>query len=397
MNIIVGNLVQTREEYADIIARISWYFLPVIGQISNIEFFLSNNSIEKIPSKHDIPNYFRKSAKTQISKILPKIVVHICSDNLWKRTLSEKIYSEDVSNLILIFDETKFPKIEASGKKLLAKVTSVDKEGMFYETSNYLYYLYSLSETIKRAETYKHRLSQLKNKYRWGKILLVGSGPSIEKFPFEKYSEYEAIPVNSIVKNKNLLGKIKPKIIIASDPVYHSGPSRYAEKFREALVSAMREFGSFFIFPLRDAEIYEYYLPDEFKEKLIGIPFNYSGNLNYNFLHSFSVNATENVLTNLQIPISAFLSDDISMVGYDGRGNVVGDKLWNYSNESQFNEEIDTLMQCHPSFFRRDNEKYLKKHDAVLGQYFLELNRQKKIKSLTKSDFSAINAVYSSN
>ena len=201
--------------------------------------------------------------------------------------------------------------------------------------------------------------------------MLVGSGPSIEKFKFEKYSEYEAIPVNSIVKNEILLGKIQPKIIIASDPVYHSGPSRYAEKFRQALVSAMKKFGSFFIFPLRDSAIYEYYLPDGLKENLIGIPFNYSGNLNYNLQHSFSVNATENVLTNLQIPISAFLSDDISMVGYDGRGNVVEDKLWDYSNESQFNEEIASLIECHPSFFKRDNEKYLQKHDSVLSQYFI--------------------------
>ena len=73
------------------------------------------------------------------------------------------------------------------------------------------------------------------------------------------------------------------------------------------------------------------------------------------------------------------------------------DKLWDYSSENQFNEEIDKLIQCHPSFFKRDNENYLKKHNEVLGRYFLELNRHKKIKSLTKSGFSAIHAIYSSN
>ena len=67
--------------------------------------------------------------------------------------------------------------------------------------------------------------------------------------------------INQINKCVSIL-KTKPKIIIASDPIFHSGPSRYAEIFRENLIEAMNKYGTYFIFPLRDAEIYEYHLPN---------------------------------------------------------------------------------------------------------------------------------------
>jgi hypothetical protein len=378
MKITIGNIIDDQKQYADIVCRISWYFLPAVDQISEIELFSLNGSINSVPKPDDVPKYFRNSALNEISKISPKIKIVPTDQKNWELLLKERIYSLNSDNLLLITDEKSFPKVAIPGQKPIINITSVDQETTLFETSNYLFYLFKWKKTQERTDRYKKRFLNLKKICSWDKVMLLGSGPSLDDFNFENYLDFEFIPVNSIVKNKKLLEKTKPKIIIASDPVFHSGPSRYAEAFRENLIEAMNQYGSYFIFPLRDAEIYEYYLPKTLRNKLIGIPFNYSGSLNFNFETNFFVNATENVMTLFQLPIAAWLSDKIAFAGFDGRPREENNYFWKHSIKNQFQEEMENIKKCHHSFFERDYDKYIQNHSEQLKKYIKELENDNK-------------------
>ncbi len=379
MKITIGNIISDNKQYADIICRISWYFLPVIEQISEIEFFSSNALINLKPEPGDIPGYFRLSALKETIQILSKIKVIETDQNNWRMMLKDRLYSLDVDNLLLVTDETSFPKIGMPGQKPTINVTSVDHKRTLFETSNYLFYLFKWQKTEERINQYKKRFLNLKKISSWDKVMLLGSGPSLDNFNYENYMDFEFIPVNSIVKNKKLLEITTPKVIIASDPIFHSGPSRYAEVFRENLIEAMNQYGSYFIFPLRDAEIYEYYLPKTLKNKLIGIPYNYSGSLNLDFETKFSVNATENVMTLFQLPIAAWLSDNIALAGFDGRPKEKNDYFWEHSIMNQINEEMESVKEMHEKFFDRDYDEYLDEHDNVLHDYLISLAKERKL------------------
>ena len=251
MKITIGNIISDKKQYADIVGRISWYFLPAIDQISEIEFFSLNSVINPVPKPDDVPKYFRISALNEVSKISPKIKIVQTTHKNWELLIKERIYSLDEDNLLLVTDEKSFPKVGIPGQKPTLNITSVDHKRTLFETSNYLFYLFKWQKTEDRLNEYKKRFLNLKKISSWDKVMLLGSGPSLDDFDFENYLDFEFIPVNSIVKNKKLLEITKPKIIIGSDPVFHSGPSRYAEAFRENLIEAMKQYGSYLIFPLR--------------------------------------------------------------------------------------------------------------------------------------------------
>src|SRR5690606_24974902 len=90
------------------------------------------------------------------------------------------------------------------------------------------------------------------------------------------FSDGYVIGCSSVVSNPELLRHARPHLITAVDPIFHFGPSVYAQKFRDDLAAAAAEYSFFFL----TIDIYHYLLEHHIKlpsERLAIVPREYKG------------------------------------------------------------------------------------------------------------------------
>jgi hypothetical protein len=128
----------------------------------------------------------------------------------------------------------------------------------------------------------------------------------------------------------------------------------------------------------------------ELHEVIIGMP---SSSSIYNFptIENFSVKSTDNIMTLLMLPVASSVSEEIYILGSDGRSSD-DDYFWQHGKTVQFEELMDTAFRTHPSFFRdRHYAGYYSLHCKVLTE-MLEYGetKGKKYISLTPSRIPAL-------
>ena len=164
---------------------------------------------------------------------------------------------------------------------------------------------------------------------------------------------------NSIVKDNELLDRIRPDILVFADPVFHFGPSKYAEEFRQHVRIALRRFPKCYcIVPEMFAAFLEGHL-GEFSSRIIGMPLA-RGSSNFAIPDRMHVKVTDNIMTLLMLPLAAALSRKVVIIGADGREK--SEKYyWKHNSKVQFSDLMSTAFETHPSFLR----------DRVLGDYYV--------------------------
>lgn len=208
---------------------------------------------------------------------------------------------------------------------------------------------------------------------------VFGTGPNLALAAEHDFSDGVPIVCNSMVRNYALMDRLNPPLIVIADPIFHAGPSSYAEAFRKDLVRALDTYGSYLIVPLRDYHIYLAHLPERFAGRIAAMPFEKSAAPNLDLSASYHVTSTGNVLTLFLLPLAATFFEEVRIFGCDGRPFAKNDYFWSHDKASQFNERMDDIQKAHPAFFAIDFDDYYLTHCRVLGGWVREMERGGKV------------------
>lgn len=295
------------------------------------------------------------------------------------------------SSIILINDMRDF--LKWSFIKNIHKTKIIDPE--FYdlvEVSNWtslLFSTYSDSKKDELIQVYKNNYKRLIKKYKtYNQSSIFLSGPSIESYNKFDFSNSINIICNSLVKNKELLAYVKPDILVFADPVFHFSHNEYAQKFREDMIETVKEYDCFVIVPEVNAPILLAHYP--WLEKNI-IAFPFKSNINFPIVDDFYVKGTDNILTLFMLPIASVLTNEIYIIGADGRKKDET-YFWKHNSDVQYDGLMQKAFDAHPSFFRdRDYNKYYESHCDTLDQMIIYgEKKEKSYFSLTKSNIPSL-------
>jgi FkbM family methyltransferase len=225
---------------------------------------------------------------------------------------------------------------------------------------------------------------------------IYGTGPSLQAALEMDLSDGTSIVCNTIVKNKELMRKLKPPIITVADPIFHAGCSSYAGDFRRHLIEAMVEFDSYLIVPMRDYALYMTNLDPSLRERIIGVPIvppNIAPNLrpNLNLYKKFQITPATSIMMLFLIPLAATFFEKTFMLGFDGRPLDQDDYFWKHDPASQLVDRMDDIQAAHPAFFKIDYHDFYLEHCRVVARWLEEAEKQGKLFfSLTPSYIPAL-------
>lgn len=144
------------------------------------------------------------------------------------------------------------------------------------------------------------------------------------------------------------------------------------------------------IMPEHHAFLFATHYP-EFIDKIIGVKLKQQWNFQLD--KDLSVKQTENIMTLLLLPIAATLSNNIHLLGFDGKSPDQTDYFWKHHNKFQYVELLKDIQAEHASFFEdRDFGLYSENHEKTISSIFLKFeNAGIQIQSHSKSFIQAIN------
>lgn len=366
-------MIEDREDLIELVNKLAWAY-PFKGHLT-INVYVS----EKFT---DIDLKQIKEIKNQRNYI---------QNNTSHIQLVDKFNS--ISDLIFV---TKAKSIFSLNPFYLPKTEILDKEYFSTVEGALLQSEYSRTLGIKEKETieklsinnYSRMLEQNKNK---NKAYCFVTGPSFDKYKeFTYESNSFKVICNSIVKNDEFLEYIgKPDLLVFADPVFHFSPSEYSAVFRDHVLKVYKKYECFIMVPENTVGLMLSHYP-MLKDNIIGIN---GRNESYNFptRERFWIKSSANILTLYMLPVASAVSNEINIIGADGR-NPEEKYFWQHSSSVQFDDLMKTVFETHPSFFRdRDYKDYYEEHCTFLENLLCygEL-KGKKYFSLTKSFIPAL-------
>ena len=350
-------LIESEKDLADVIGRISWYlpkasdanvFLPVADGLQNV-------LLENLP----VPEYQRKrdsnGANLNLCCYQEIKALYAKADYLlfWKLT--------DLSDLLKFFP-------------YYHRIRVVDPEFyLFTETHTYpALYWYDLIPSNTRQQWKKDsrdNLFQLFDKLQGrDKAYIFGTGPSIDyALKLKNYDDGVRIICNSMVKNNQLLDRIKPNIIVFTDSVFHFGVSKYAEEFAEDVKKVVGKFECYCITNEVGYGMMRLHYP-ELAPYLIAVPALRFGKPLILTPQTHKTRDYTNVLTRYMLPLGAGLAKHIVLMGFDGR-NPDESYFWKHNSTTQYTNQMDSTKLAHPAFFRDISyDRYYETHCRVLQE-----------------------------
>ena len=307
----------------------------------------------------------------KISWFLPERAnVTVWCDHLMKSAFNENVsiaqleecekYFEE-SDVIYVWDVTEdFGSVE----KYIDKIYVADPNFYKYvETNNYssLYYM-SLSETDKEQVLCRSKqlFEGLKRENKEKRANIFCTGPTIEEIYAMKFDPAFNIITNSLVKDRKLLERIRPRILVFDDLNFYVSPHKYGEKFYEDVLDAVRRYDMYIVTFLLRVPLIAAHFP-ELENKIIGIPFDAS---QYCFpsQEKFCTKNTSNILTELILPVASALCDEIGIAGCTGR-KPDESYYWKHNPDTQYLDLMQSVFDMYPSVFRDQRYgNYYEKH-----------------------------------
>lgn len=198
---------------------------------------------------------------------------------------------------------------------------------------------------------------------------VFATGPSLDDvFDIEIPPSALSIICNSIVRNEKLLEHIQPDILVFADPVFHFGPSKYAHEFRKDAVAALEQYDCTAVIPNEYHNLLAGHYP-RLRDQIIGLEGIGDGEPIYPTHDRLEVMGTDNIMTLYMLPIAMSLTDDVRIMGADGRKDDES-YFWEHSDTAQYDDQLmKTVADTHPSFFRdRIYEDYYDQHVETLTE-----------------------------
>lgn len=375
---------------ANIVPRALWYLAKLLQEGA----ILLVPSRVKLPDGADLPAYIDPAIASLFDQLKDQIVVVEPSGASLDELL--KVYGR--RDMVVLCHKA---SLISSARRQVSRspdiqVVNIDPEASQYESSLYL----KLSSndgkgTIEDIETCRARFERMVRSMETNRVFIFGTGPSLDTVDFPSLPAGEKIVTNSMVVDDDLMRAIRPRVIVASDPIFHAGCSSYAGEFRQKLIAAMREYGSYFVFPMRDYGVYRAHFPQDLQEQLIGVPLVKSENLNTQLGRAFHVSSQSNVMTLFLLPIAASVSKEIVLAGFDGRPLSESSYFWSHSKTAQLSHRMAEIQMAHPAFFKISYNEYLFKHMRVVEEYLNQAEANGiRVVSITDSHIPAIKGRY---
>lgn len=204
------------------------------------------------------------------------------------------------------------------------------------------------------------------------KSYVFGTGPSIDLATKFDFADGYRVACNTICKEPDFFAAIDPHVIVAGDGLYHFSDTNHATSFRHDLHQRLRHHETVFLYP----EIFRWRIESEFadvSDQCVALPIASTSDFTSDVSKTFQFAALGNVLGQMLLPVACSLSQDVRLLGFDGR--KPGDKLfWANGDRVSYPGLIDELHDEYPGFFshhvpEKDPQKYVKlaHGDALSG------------------------------
>ncbi len=370
-------------QFSDDFYRAIFYLSPLVRRGDSI---LVPSDREDSPYGHPPAHFLDGCVAEMAEKLRDRVkVMPLARANVWFESFNGQRF-------ICLWDETLRDKDPFLKRGEDVRLIRADHRRVQHASSLYLKASSSGGAGTKTQRAVsEQRLKVLLQGLKSDRVLLFGTGPTLEQVDFASLPKGVHVATNSMVKNRPLLDALQPKIIVASDPIFHAGASRYAQEFRTRLVEAMRRYDASFIFPMRDIGIYNTVLPEDVRDRLIGVPTTDKHAVNFDLFETFSVAATRNVMTHFLLPLAASLARETILIGFDGRRPHENTYFWSHSQSSQFTHEMPIIQEAHPAFFAIDYDAYYREHCERVDFYLKRMEALRRtVISLTDSHIPAI-------
>ncbi|MCQ8185381.1 glycosyltransferase [Parvularcula maris] len=370
---------ENSDKLTDHFYRLHWYLAPFAEKIASIVLPVVTDAV----TVGEVPTYLDEQLRL-LNGTLPVRQMELSTSDLEQEL--------ERADLVLLWrtDDASANGIptELKGKSVIR----VDHDNVQNAGSFYLkfaeWFPDRQQESLERSKT---ALDTISRELTSSKGYIFGTGPGLGLMSDHDFSDGVAIACNSMVRNKPLLQRMKPPLVVVGDPIFHAGPSSYAAAFRASLVEVLDEYSAYLMVPMRDFHIYEYHLPERFITKIIGMPFKKGEEPQLDLLSNHVVTTTSNILTLFLLPLATTFFDEIAIAGCDGRPVSSDDYFWSHDTASQFNDQMPVIRQAHPAFFAIDYNDYYLRHCETL-ETWLSAAEEKghRIVNMTPSFISAL-------
>jgi len=354
------------EELQDQYCRMLWYVRPMLRDLGRVLLASSMPSAAEM----DIPQYLDPQIARLSNDFRDKVFLFDDADEqAWLRAIKQ-------ADILLHWDLKSEPANAAVARELRKAIKTkkryrVDRRNERYEGSMYLKLSHDSNPFLQRdvAESRQKFMRMVERLGRYARSWVFGTGPSLEAALDFDFSGDLTIACNSMVRNRPLLDRLEPKLFVVGDPIFHAGCSSYAGKFRQHLYEVLDNYDCNLIVPFRDYRLYMAHVPQRFADRIIGIPFEQLPEVNLDLTGEFAVKTTSNILTLFLLPLAATLSNEINIVGCDGRKMEDNKYFWSHHRASQINDEMQNIQLAHPSFFAIDYDDYYLTHCDLLERW----------------------------
>jgi hypothetical protein len=181
------------------------------------------------------------------------------------------------------------------------------------------------------------------------KCYIFATGPSLAKAAEMDFNDGYRIICNTICKDRDLVRKLQPQILVAGDALYHFSDTKHARAFLADVELRMDEFNFAFCYPA----VFDAFVRNRlarFEDRLIPIPVGTRFDLTDDMMQNFTLPKTGNVLGLLLLPIACQLSKAIWMLGFDGRKST--DKLfWTNSPRHSYPDFVEEMSLEYRAFY----------------------------------------------
>lgn len=362
----------------DQISRMKWY----IPEIDKVRVMISVS--EKLKSfdftKLQIPFHHRNSLE---NTVVPEI--------LDINELNDVLHRADI---VCLWNAKK-----TFFKPLLftnwSRIRIVDPDYyLFAETHSYpaiLWYdLLSQNERNSILDASKENFLEMFNQLSEKKSYVFGTGPSIKQALEYDFSDGIRIICNSMVKDDEMLEHIQPQVLIFLDSVFHFGVSKYSGEFAKDVLKVVRKYHPYIITNQVGAALMQSQYP-KLREKIIAVPALRFGSPVRLTPETFYTRDYPNVLTRYLLPLASGLSNEVDLLGFDGRAPAET-YFWKHNSSTQYGDKMDSTQLSHPAFFRDINyDGYYEKHCKVLHNMIKKFEKEGvSVHTLTQSFVPAL-------
>lgn len=359
MQICLYPPVSSQEDANDLLARASWYF-----EGTPLRKLAIPRSGPWRMDAFERPESFDGSINRLFEGFAERTEIIDCPD----RASLERLVGQDWRALFLWQESDAHHEFLArhapDTRVRCVDRLSVRQEGSAWIAENNL----MLPDRTDVVRTSRKRLAALAKSFvRPEKVTIFASGPSVENYRDFNFRDSIGIICNSVVMDDELLDQVRPNILCFGDPIFHFGPSRYAEKFRAKMVSAVKRHDLWVFVPLMYFGLLRLRVP-EISDRLIPLPHRKDREFNLNLLNDPELKVTSNILTFLLLPIASTLGQRIELLGCDGRPLAENNYFWRFNPKTQINDQMDNIKAVHPAFFAIDYNDYYQEHCETVAQ-----------------------------